>query len=67
MYNCLDLLDELIVMNGGNYCCKHLENLSYDILKSNASDNQKQLSDLLYSAKINRISSEDNKNDKNYK
>lgn len=54
-------------MNGGNYCCKHLENLSYDILKSNASDNQKQLSDLLYSAKINRISSEDNKNDKNYK
>eukprot|EP00102_Acyrthosiphon_pisum_P022745 XP_016659955.1 PREDICTED: uncharacterized protein LOC100572574 isoform X2 [Acyrthosiphon pisum] len=58
--------DELIIMNGGNYCCKHLENLSYDILKSNASDNQKQLSDILNNAKIHQISTEDIKNDKNY-
>jgi len=65
--NFLDLLDELILMNGGNYCCKHLENLSYDILKSNVSDNQKQLSDILYDAKMHHISTEDNKNDKNYK
>ncbi|VVC29405.1 Hypothetical protein CINCED_3A004605 [Cinara cedri] len=62
-----DLLDELIIMNGGNYCCKHLENLSYDILKSNTSDNQKQLSDILYNAKIQHIvSTDDSKNDKNY-
>lgn len=55
-------------MNGGNYCCEHLENLSYDILKSNASDNQKQLSDLLYNAKIQHvISTEASKNDKSYK
>lgn len=64
---CLDLLDELILMNGGNYCRKHLENLSYEILKSNASDNQKQLSDVLYNARIQPLSSEDSENDKNYK
>jgi len=67
MYNLLDLLDELIVMNGGNYCCIHLKNLSYDILKSNANDNQKQLSDILHNAKIHQISTDDNKNDKNNK
>lgn len=55
-------------MNGGNYCCKHLEILSYDILKCNASDNQKQLNDLLYDAKIEHvISTKASKNDKNYK
>ncbi|XP_060841227.1 uncharacterized protein LOC132921970 [Rhopalosiphum padi] len=61
-----DLLDELIIMNGGNYCCKHLENLSLEILKSNTNDNQKQLSDILNSAKIHQISIEDRKNDNNY-
>lgn len=60
-------MDELIIMNGGNYCCKHLENLSNDILKSNASDNQKQISHILFSAKNNQISIEDNKSYKNYK
>lgn len=60
----LDLLDELIIMNGGNYCCKHLENLSHEILKSNASDNQKQMSDILYNAKILTM---DTKNYKKYK
>lgn len=54
-------------MNGGNYCCKHLENLSFDILKSNASDNQKQLSDILYNAKIHHPSAKDTKYEKNYK
>ncbi|XP_050428792.1 uncharacterized protein LOC126838433 [Adelges cooleyi] len=47
-----DLLDELILMNGGNYCCKHLESLSNTIMKSSTSNNQKQLSDILDSAKI---------------
>ncbi|XP_025206666.1 uncharacterized protein LOC112602677 [Melanaphis sacchari] len=61
-----DLLDELIIMNGGNYCCKHLKNLSHEILKSNSNDNQKQLSDILNSAKIHQISIEDSKNDNNY-
>ncbi|XP_015373410.1 PREDICTED: uncharacterized protein LOC107168494 isoform X2 [Diuraphis noxia] len=61
-----DLLDELIIMNGGNYCCKHLESLRFEILKSNASDNQKQLSDILNNAKIHQKSTEDIKNDKNY-
>lgn len=64
--NFSDLLDELIIMNDGNYCCKHLEDLSYDILKSNVNDNQKPLSNLLNGAKIHQISTEDNKND-NYK
>jgi len=54
-------------MNGENYCCKHLENLSSEILKSNASDNQKQLSDILNNAKIHQIPTEDIKNNKNYK
>lgn len=63
----LDLLDELILMNGGNYCCMHLENLSFDILKSNASDNQKQLSDILHNSKIHHLSVNDTKNEKNYK
>lgn len=54
-------------MNGGNYCCKHLENLGFEILKSNASDNQKQLSDVLNNAKMHQISTEDIKNDTNYK
>lgn len=54
-------------MNGGNYCCKHLEDLNYEILRSNASDNQKQLSDILYNAKIHKLSSEDKTNYKNYK
>lgn len=53
-------------MNGGHYCCKHLKDLSYEILKSNASDNQKQLSDILDNAKIHRISFK-NKNDTIYK
>lgn len=60
-------MDELIIMNGGNYCCKHLENLSIEILNSNSNDNQKQLSDILNSAKIHQISIEDSKNDSNYK
>lgn len=54
-------------MNEGNYCCKHLENLSYEILKSNTSDNQKQLSDILYNSKIHQISNENSNDDKNYK
>lgn len=54
-------------MNGGNYCCKHLENMSIEILNSNSNDNQKQLSDILNSAKIHQISIEDSKNDNNYK
>lgn len=54
-------------MNGGNYCCKHLENLRCEILKSNASDNQRQLSDILYNAKIHQISTEDSNNDNDYK
>lgn len=54
-------------MNGGNYCCKHLENLSFEILKSNPSDNQKQLSEILYSNTICQISTENHKNDNNYK
>jgi hypothetical protein len=62
----LDLLDELIIMNGGNYCCKHLENLRHEILKSNASDNQKQISDILCNAKNYQISMDTN-NYKNYK
>jgi len=49
-------------MNGGNYCCKHLEDLNYDILKCNASDNQKQLSEILEIAKIHQLSTEDSKN-----
>ncbi|XP_025423412.1 uncharacterized protein LOC112692827 isoform X2 [Sipha flava] len=60
-----DLLDELIIMNGGNYCCKHLENLRHEILKSNASDNQKQISDILCNAKNYQISMDTN-NYKNY-
>lgn len=54
-------------MNGGNYCCKHLENLRFDILKSNASDNQKQLSDILCNSKMHHPSVNDFKNEKNYK
>lgn len=54
-------------MNGGNYCCKHLENLSREILQSNANDNQKSLSDILYNAKIYKISTEDNKINNIYK
>lgn len=54
-------------MNGGNYCCKHLEDLSYDILKSNASENQKQLGDILYNAKVHQISTKDSKHDDNFK
>lgn len=54
-------------MNGGNYCCKHLENLSCEILQSNANDNQKPLSDILHNAKIYKSSIEDGKKDNNYK
>lgn len=60
-------MDELIIMNGGNYCCKHLENLSNDILKSNASDNQKQMSDILYNATNHQFSIEYTQSYTNYK
>lgn len=63
----LDLLDELILMNGENYCCKHLENLSFEILKSDASDNQKQLIDILYNCKIHNPSFKNTENGTNYK
>lgn len=54
-------------MNGGNYCCKHLDTLRHEILKSEASDNQKPLSDILNNAKINQIPTEDNTNNKSCK
>lgn len=49
-------------MNGGNYCCKHLEELSYEILKSNANDNQKKLDNIIDIAKMHQISTEDVEN-----
>ncbi|XP_050536820.1 uncharacterized protein LOC126902998 [Daktulosphaira vitifoliae] len=47
-----DLLDELILMNGGNYCSIHLESLRQTILKSSTNNNQKHLCDILDCAKL---------------